>query len=134
MSELIYKRFDGQCCLAKKLRHRKITTELHVLLLGEFQTQLTMRVLLFVSVRIHNRPNRPLAANLKSSYSFVTQVLQQRKTRRVTGRRSFLLKISRVLLYTTNKQIHMLTLRISRSPSNGASISHTSPWSQPFPE
>ena len=34
----------------KKLRHRKITTELHVLLLGEFQTQLTMRVLLFVSV------------------------------------------------------------------------------------
>ena len=23
---------------------------------------------------------------------------------------------------------------LSRSPSNGASISHTSPWSQPFPE
>ena len=25
-------------------------------------------------------------------------------------------------------------IKIVRSPSNGASISHTSPWSQPFPE
>ena len=25
-------------------------------------------------------------------------------------------------------------IECDRSPSNGASISHTSPWSQPFPE
>ena len=35
---------------------------------------------------------------------------------------------------TNNVELVSILNRYDRSPSNGASISHTSPWSQPFPE
>ena len=35
---------------------------------------------------------------------------------------------------TNNVELVSILNRYGRSPSNGTSISHTSPWSQPFPE